>query len=92
VSNNSKLSSIGKVKVLFVTLRLQEKSRSREDQGYSIWIKPKEEWVKINVYGVFDSSSGEGGIGVVARDDMEAIVFTAWRFERNGDGVGDLEV
>ena len=52
----------------------------------SKWQKPDVGWVKINVDGAYDASTGEGGVGVVIRDDKMAIQLTAWKYiNRAGD-------
>jgi ribonuclease HI len=43
------------------------------------WIPPKVGWVKINVDGAFVEQTGEAGIGILARDHLGVVCFSAWR-------------
>jgi hypothetical protein len=44
------------------------------------WTVPQEGWVKINVDGAFEASSGEGSIVVVIRNHKGEVQLSAWRF------------
>ncbi|KAF8650478.1 hypothetical protein HU200_063843 [Digitaria exilis] len=44
-----------------------------------VWMAPPAGWCKINVDGSFVESTGDAGVGVVARDSAGKVVFTAWR-------------
>lgn len=46
--------------------------RDKKDKTLEKWKPPDEGWVKINVDGAFDKSTGEGGLGVVIRDHLGA--------------------
>jgi hypothetical protein len=43
------------------------------------WEPPPAKWIKINVDGSFVESTGAAGVGVIARDHMGNVIFTAWR-------------
>jgi ribonuclease HI len=43
------------------------------------WEAPQINWVKINVDGAFDESTGEGGLGVVIRNHQGDVLLTAWK-------------
>jgi hypothetical protein len=44
-----------------------------------LWSPPPSGWTKVNVDGSYVDETGAAGVGVVARDSMGMIIFTAWR-------------
>ncbi|KAF8691185.1 hypothetical protein HU200_040302 [Digitaria exilis] len=47
--------------------------------GQYRWQLPSPGWVKVNVDGSYVAETGTTGVGVVARNSLGDIVFTAWR-------------
>lgn len=43
------------------------------------WQAPPEGWIKVNVDGSFVTETGNAGVGVVARNALGQVVFTAWK-------------
>ncbi|KAF8696701.1 hypothetical protein HU200_036326 [Digitaria exilis] len=43
------------------------------------WELPPQDWCKVNVDGSFVESNGTAGVGVIARNSMGQVIFTAWR-------------
>nr|AAP52527.2 retrotransposon protein, putative, unclassified [Oryza sativa Japonica Group]AAX95549.1 hypothetical protein [Oryza sativa Japonica Group] len=41
------------------------------------WERPKDGWMKLNVDGSFDASSGKGGLGMILRNSAGDIIFTS---------------
>lgn len=48
--------------------------------GDGTWEPPQEGWAKINVDGSYLEQSGDAGVGAVATDWQESVIFTAWKF------------
>ncbi|RLN34987.1 hypothetical protein C2845_PM03G29800 [Panicum miliaceum] len=49
------------------------------------------DWLKVNVDGSYDPGSGEGGIGVVIRDERGGVQLTAWKYINNCDNAEEVE-
>nr|CAB3478466.1 unnamed protein product [Digitaria exilis] len=47
--------------------------------GTGTWQQPPEGWSKMNVDGSFVSEDGRAGVGLVARNSVGQVIFTAWR-------------
>lgn len=57
-----------------------EKVKERADSnGERRWKPPPPGWTKINVDGSYAPASETAGVGVVARNSLGEVVFTAWR-------------
>jgi ribonuclease HI len=55
------------------------------------WRPPDEGWTKINVDGVFDSGTGEGGFGIIIWDNTGTVVLTAWLYMGSGRDAEEME-
>jgi ribonuclease HI len=65
--------------------------KQKTAQEKARWKAPQEGWMKINVDGAFDESSGSGGIGVVIRNYRGEVQLSAWRFIPIGTCAEELE-
>jgi ribonuclease HI len=43
------------------------------------WKPPPEGWTKINMDGSFVEHTGQAGIGLIARNHLGEVIFTAWK-------------
>ncbi|RLM84340.1 hypothetical protein C2845_PM04G09020 [Panicum miliaceum] len=57
----------------------------------SKWKPPGEGWAKVNVDGAYDATTGEGGVGVVIRDNSGSVLLTAWKFIQRGQDAEEVE-
>lgn len=55
------------------------------------WKAPDAGWIKINVDGAFDSISNEGGLGIIIRDHLGAVLLSAWFFISAGSDAEEME-
>jgi ribonuclease HI len=65
---------------------VQQPTRMRSEANHlrrvvpARWEKPQMGWMKLNVDGSYDSNSSKGGIGVVLRDSVGTVIFSACGF------------
>ncbi|RLN33427.1 hypothetical protein C2845_PM03G29100 [Panicum miliaceum] len=57
----------------------------------SRWKPPKDGWTKINVDGAFDAKTGEGGVGVIIRDNQGSVLLSAWKYIQMGHDAEEVE-
>jgi len=55
------------------------------------WKPPDEGWIKINVDGAFDSTTNEGGLGIIIRDHLGVVLLSAWVYMRSGKDAEEME-
>lgn len=56
-----------------------KKNKKNMQPGTGTWQQPPEGWSKMNVDGSFVSEDGRAGVGLVARNSVGQVIFTAWR-------------
>ncbi|GJN41122.1 hypothetical protein PR202_gn00452 [Eleusine coracana subsp. coracana] len=60
-------------------------------KGSSKWEAPPEVWIKINVDGGLDSSTGNAGIGMIIRDSTGRALLCSWRVIFNARDAEETE-
>ncbi|GJN13747.1 hypothetical protein PR202_gb00488 [Eleusine coracana subsp. coracana] len=56
-----------------------EKQKEASPKSIKKWQAPPTGWIKINVDGAFDTTTGDAGLGVVIRDDQGRTLLCSWR-------------